>query len=50
LTIVGLFDFFVSAEPVVRQLVPKGTDMKALAARYEDFVTDLVLSGIRKRD
>ena len=48
--IVGLFDFFVSAEPVVRQLVPKGTDMKALAARYEDFVTDLVLSGIRKRD
>jgi AcrR family transcriptional regulator len=47
--LLGLFDFFVSAEPVVRQLVPKGTDMKALAAAYEDFVTDLVLNGVRKR-
>lgn len=50
LAIVGLFDFFVSAEPVVRQLVPEGTDMKALARRYEDFAADLVLNGVRKRD
>jgi TetR/AcrR family transcriptional regulator len=50
LALVGLFDFFVSAEPVVRQLVPKGTDMKTLAAAYEEFVTDLVLNGLRVRD
>jgi hypothetical protein len=45
--LLGLFDFFVSAEPVVRQLVPEGTDMKALAADYEEFVTDLILNGLR---
>lgn len=47
--LLGLFDFFVSAEPVVRQLVPEGTDMKALAADYESFVSDLVLNGLRRR-
>jgi AcrR family transcriptional regulator len=50
LALVGLFDFFVSAEPVVRQMVPKDTDMKALSAAYEAFVTDLVLNGLRTRD
>jgi AcrR family transcriptional regulator len=47
--LLGLFDFFVSAEPVVRHLVPEGTDMNALASAYEDFVADLVLNGVRKR-
>ena len=50
IALVGLFDFFASAEPVVRQLVPEGTDMKALASAYEDFVTDLLLNGLRTRD
>jgi TetR/AcrR family transcriptional regulator len=48
LALLGLFDFFASAEPVVRQLVPQGTDMKTLAAEYEDFVVDLLLNGLRK--
>jgi AcrR family transcriptional regulator len=48
LALLGLFDFFASAEPVVRQLVPQGTDMKALTAQYEDFVVDLLLNGLRK--
>ena len=47
LALLGLFDFFASAEPVVRQLVPPGTDMKALAKEYEDFVVDLMLNGLR---
>lgn len=50
IALLGLFDFFVSAEPVVRQLFPEGTDAKALAAKYEDFVTDLLLNGLRVRD
>lgn len=47
--LVGLFDFFVSAQPVVRNLVPEGTDMEKLGAEYEDFIVDLLLNGIRKR-
>jgi len=49
LALLGLFDFFASAEPVVRQLVPPGTDMKQLASEYEDFVVDLLLGGLRKQ-
>lgn len=47
--LVGLFDFFVTAQPVVRNLVPEGTDMEKLGAEYEDFIVDLLLNGIRKR-
>lgn len=47
--LVGLFDFFVSAQPVVRNLVPDDTDMDALGAEFEDFIVDLLLNGIRKR-
>jgi TetR/AcrR family transcriptional regulator len=47
--LVGLFDFFVSARPVVRNLVPDGTDMDALGDDFEDFIVDLMLNGIRKR-
>lgn len=47
--LVGLFDFFVSAQPVVANLVPEGTDMDALAIAFEDFIVDLLFNGIRKR-
>lgn len=47
LALVGLFDFFASAEPVVKPLVPAGTHMETLAAEYEDFVVDLLLNGLR---
>lgn len=47
--LVGLFDFFVSAQPVVRNLVPEGTDMDKLGDEFEDFIVDLILNGIRKR-
>lgn len=49
LALLGLFDFFASAEPVIRHLVPEGTDMADLAEAYEEFVADLVLNGIRRR-
>lgn len=47
--LVGLFDFFVTAQPVVRNLVPDGTDMDKLGTEFEEFIVDLVLNGIRKR-
>ncbi len=46
LAVVGIFDFFVSAEPMIRSLVPPGTDLDALAADYEKFVEDLLLNGL----
>jgi AcrR family transcriptional regulator len=50
IALLGLFDFFSSAEPVVRQIVPEETDTSAMFAAYEEFVTDLVLNGMRQRD
>ena len=49
LALVGLFDFYVSAQPVVRNLVPPGTNLEQLSRGFEDFVVDLVLNGVRKR-
>jgi AcrR family transcriptional regulator len=49
LTLIGIFDFFVTAEPMIRNVVPEGTDMQALEKRFEAFVVDLVLNGLRNR-
>ncbi len=49
LALVGLFDFYASAQPVVRNLVPAGTDLEQLGRQFEDFVVDLVLNGVRRR-
>lgn len=46
LAIVGIFDFFVSAEPIIKGLVPEGTDLQELGKRYESFVTDTLLHGL----
>lgn len=47
--LVGLFDFFVSAQSVVENLLPDGANMDAVATEFEDFIVDLLLNGIRKR-
>jgi AcrR family transcriptional regulator len=49
IAMIGIFDFFVLAQPLIRNLVPKGTDMEELAHRFEDFVVHLLLDGLRKR-
>lgn len=49
LAVIGISDFFVSGAPLVRLLVPPGTDMEDLDRRYEAFVTRLLLNGLRKR-
>jgi len=49
LAVVGISDFFASGAPLVELLVPPGTDMTALGKRYEAFVVDLVLDGLKAR-
>jgi hypothetical protein len=49
LALVGVFDFFASAQPVVRNLVPEGADLDELAQRFEHFAVDLFLRGLLKR-
>jgi len=46
---IGIFDFFVLAQPLIRNLVPKDTDLDELAQRFETFVVHLLLDGLRKR-
>jgi len=45
-TVVGIFDFFVSAEPMVRLVTPPETDMDELGSEFTDFVVDLLLNGL----
>lgn len=49
LAVLGASDFFSSAEPLIRELVPPGTDMEKLTLGFQEFITTLVLDGLRKR-
>lgn len=49
LAVIGISDFFVSGAPLVRLLAPPGTDLTELDKKYEAFVTELLLNGLRKR-
>lgn len=49
LTVLGSSDFFSSAESLIRELVPPGTDMEKLTEGFQEFLAKLVLDGIRKR-
>jgi AcrR family transcriptional regulator len=49
LAVIGISDFFHSAEEVVKTLVPEGTDLAALEQAYEAFIARLLLDGLRKR-
>lgn len=47
--VLGASDFFSSAEPLIRELAPAGTDMEKLTAEFQTFLVNLVLDGLRKR-
>lgn len=49
LTTVGIFDFFVSAQSLVRAVTPPDTNLEALSEDFEKFVLDLLLNGLRRR-
>ena len=47
--VLGVSDFFSSAEPLIRELLPKGTDMETVSADFQAFLVRLILDGLRKR-
>lgn len=47
--ILGVCEFFTAAQAVIMPLAEPGTDPAELAARYEAFVIDLFLNGLRRR-
>lgn len=49
IAVLGASDFFSSAEPLIRELIPAGTDYDALATEFEAFLVKLVLDGLRRR-
>lgn len=49
LIVLGASDFFASAEPLIAQLVPEGTDMAGLTRDFQATLIDLVMNGLRKR-
>ena len=49
LAVLGASDFFSSAEPLIRELLPQGTDMEKLTEGFQAFLAKLVLDGLRKR-
>lgn len=49
LAVLGASDFFSSAEPLIRELLPDGTDMEKLTVGFQKFLVKLVLDGLRRR-
>ena len=49
LLILGASDFFVSAAPLVAPLLPPETDRDDLTARFNTFLVDLLLNGLKPR-
>lgn len=47
--VLGASDFFSLAQPLIRDLLPPGTDMAELTVEFQDFMAKLVLDGLRKR-
>lgn len=49
LAVIGISDFFASAEPVINGLIPDGIDSGVFTSKFEDFLTRLLIDGIRAR-
>lgn len=49
LAVLGASDFFSSAEPLIRELLPADTDMVKLTSDFQAFLVKLLLDGLRKR-
>ena len=47
--VIGLCEFFAAAQAMILPLAPGGIDAQELARRYEKFIQQLVLDGVRSR-
>jgi hypothetical protein len=45
--LIGLTEFFTSAEPLLRELFGPNTPPEEIKQRYIDFLTDLILNGVQ---
>ncbi len=50
LLVVGVFDFFGLAEPIIQSVAPPGTDMAGISDEFEEFVTDVLMNGLARRE
>jgi AcrR family transcriptional regulator len=48
-TVLGASDFFSSSGSLITELIPADTDMEELTARFQEFLINLVMNGLRKR-
>jgi TetR/AcrR family transcriptional regulator len=46
LMVLGTSDFFASAAPLIRDLVPSNTDMNELASHFQEFLVKVVIKGV----
>jgi AcrR family transcriptional regulator len=49
LTVIGVCEFFVNGMPILRLSMGKGFDERVIAARYRDFICELLVSGLKSR-
>lgn len=49
LAVLGASDFFASAEPMIRELLPDGADPEKSSAEFQSFLINLFLNGMRRR-
>ncbi len=47
LTLIGLGNFFASSEPFIHHLFGKDADMKTVTSQYIEFVSDVLLNGLK---
>ena len=48
LLVLGTGDFFATAEPLIRELVPSNTNMEKLALGFQEFLVNIVKDGLRR--
>lgn len=49
IAVLGASDFFSSAEPLIRDLLPADVNMEKLTAEFQQFLIQLIMDGVRKR-
>jgi len=49
LAVIGMTEFFVNGMPVLRMAMAKDFDERLVAARYREFICELLLSGLKVR-
>ena len=49
IALIGMAEFFASAQPMIRPLLPHKMSADKLAERYKEFVVKMVLNGLKPR-